>query len=256
MPNQIQPFLHRLKSEWAKKAAHNPRYSLRAYARFLKVEPSYLSKVLRGQRPVTPELVHRFGKRLGFTADELEAYAASLARGKKGGATQLSPVTGAAWVMVKAWYYTAILELTETKAFDPSPKAIAKKLAITPIEAEVAVSELVGAGLLKRGKNGALKSAGPNTTLGQRPTSEQQRAYLKQVIEKSAQALETVPFERRNHTALTVAINSERLPKLIERLKKLRQEILAIANDAKDEGSKDAVYQLSLSLYPLTDIED
>ena len=39
-----------LKQELSSRQAKNPQYSLRAFARFLNVDPSYLSKVLHGSR--------------------------------------------------------------------------------------------------------------------------------------------------------------------------------------------------------------
>ncbi len=74
----ISPFAMRLKEEWARRMHHNPRYSLRAFARFLHVEPSFLSKILHGKRAVTESTLRRFGEKIGLTAEELPQYRETL----------------------------------------------------------------------------------------------------------------------------------------------------------------------------------
>lgn len=67
-------FRQRLRHEFALRCARNPRYSLRAFARWLRVDHSTLAALIRGTRPVTPALVIRLAVRLGCDASEVERY--------------------------------------------------------------------------------------------------------------------------------------------------------------------------------------
>jgi transcriptional regulator with XRE-family HTH domain len=59
--------LEALHSEFAKRRSKNERYSLRAFARFLQLEPSYLSKVLRGHRRMSLPTITKIAERLRIT---------------------------------------------------------------------------------------------------------------------------------------------------------------------------------------------
>jgi hypothetical protein len=54
----------RLKAELVARKARNPRYSLRAFARDLRMSHASLSQMLRGQRRITPQAAHKLGNRL------------------------------------------------------------------------------------------------------------------------------------------------------------------------------------------------
>lgn len=66
---QSQEFKIYLQSELVKRCKVNPSYSLRAFARHLEVEPSYLSKILRGKRPLTQKKIHAFSQHLGINPE-------------------------------------------------------------------------------------------------------------------------------------------------------------------------------------------
>jgi len=56
-----------LQQELDRRRRRNRRYSLRAFARDLATDHSALSQLLRGRRPFSPRMVHRFGVRLGWS---------------------------------------------------------------------------------------------------------------------------------------------------------------------------------------------
>ncbi len=67
---QIQGFLNYLQQELERRCQKNPRYSLRSFAKFLEIDPSALSKILNGKRPLGKRLIRRFAYRLGLTQEE------------------------------------------------------------------------------------------------------------------------------------------------------------------------------------------
>ena len=66
---------------------------------------------------------------------------------------------------------------------------------------------------------------------------------------QSLYALENIDISLRDHTGMTMAINSEDIPKVREMVLKFRRQLLKEL--AKSE-KKDAVYQLNISFYPQT----
>lgn len=53
-----------LEAELAARRARNPRYSLRAFARDLRMSHATLSRMLRGQRPITSRVARILGQQL------------------------------------------------------------------------------------------------------------------------------------------------------------------------------------------------
>jgi transcriptional regulator with XRE-family HTH domain len=66
-----------LQSELHRRRAANARYSLRSFARFLSLDHSTLSQILRGKRRVTPRTVRAIGRKLGLGAAVIAEHCAS-----------------------------------------------------------------------------------------------------------------------------------------------------------------------------------
>jgi transcriptional regulator with XRE-family HTH domain len=65
-----------LQSEFDRRRCANPRYSLRAFARFLAVDHATLSQILRGKRRVTARNVKALGRRLKLTSPVIAEHCA------------------------------------------------------------------------------------------------------------------------------------------------------------------------------------
>jgi len=69
-----------LQNELEKRCKKNPRFSLRAFARTLEVEPSALSKILHGKRALTPKMLMRMASQLGLPTQDIERFASQQER--------------------------------------------------------------------------------------------------------------------------------------------------------------------------------
>jgi transcriptional regulator with XRE-family HTH domain len=58
-----------LRSEFDRRRKANPRYSVRAFAKALKIDHSTLSQLLRGKRTLTGKMMARLRARLDWTED-------------------------------------------------------------------------------------------------------------------------------------------------------------------------------------------
>lgn len=64
-------FKAQLQHLWSCRRQINPKYSLRAYARALKVDHSTLSQILKGRRRITARTIRIWGPRLGLDSREI-----------------------------------------------------------------------------------------------------------------------------------------------------------------------------------------
>jgi len=67
-----------LKQELKRRRRANPRYSLRAFADFLRVSPAFLSEVMRGKHLVSEAMLLKIGERLKLNNGELREFRMSL----------------------------------------------------------------------------------------------------------------------------------------------------------------------------------
>ena len=242
-----------LQNELIERCKRNPKYSLRSFANAMDIEASALSKILRGKRRLTEETLIKVSKQLGLAPDEVERFKLTLKSPDKSDVViqdfqQLSLDT---FRVIADWYHYAILELTTVKGFKASPKWISKALGITVSEINIAIERLKRLGFLKLDKGRMMDISGDITTVGNDFTDGAFRKLQKQVLQKALDALEDIPYEKRDQTSLTMAINSEKLQEAREKIKQFRR---SFCNFLQKDQSRDEVYQLNVSLYPLTQL--
>ncbi len=240
----------------------NPAYSLRSFARQLGVEPSYLSKILRGHRSITVRFIHQVSPSLGLNRDEISFFVDQLkARTEARKNPDLaqpaafSELSMDTFKMIADWYHYAILELTETRNFVSCYKWISRRLKVTEEEVSQAIERLIRLGFLDRRADAQLVNvSGRNTTLGHPSTSLALKSLQKQILSQAIGALEELGLEVRDQSSLTIAIDPTLLPEVKKRIMKFRRELCSFLDEQSHEKSE--VYQLSLSFFPATQISE
>lgn len=225
----------------------NPSYSLRAYSNYLEVDQSNLSKILRGQKGFSLDFAKSVSLKLGIKPSDLKAIFSEGTRAMPG----FLAISDDELELISEWYHFAILELAKTEGFEYDERAIANRLMIHIEEVRAAVARLERLGFAQLA-DGRLKVLTPNTTWSNtKETSVARRQYQRKLIEKSLDAIDHVPFERRYNGSHTVAINPDRLPEFKEKLETMREE-LAEFLQADGESNLTEVYQYTFALFPLT----
>lgn len=239
-----------LQKEFIARCKRNPSYSLRAFAHFLEIDQSFLSKLLNGQRRITESLAVSIGPKLGLRPKQIEKLFENGAA-KMPGFISLSEDE---FETMGDWKSFAIIELAKTKNFNPDPKNIAKRLGVHIEEVRASIDRLESLGYIQVQDSG-WKLLAPNTTwTNTTATTEMRRRHQKSLLEKGLVAIDQVPFDQRDNGSLTIAIDKSRMPEFKEKLLKIRQELGAFLQPSGQ--SVDEVYQLTIALFPLTKIEN
>jgi hypothetical protein len=245
------PLLMALRKEFLSRCRKNPAYSLRAYAKFLEIDQSFLSKLLKGQRSVTPSLVTLVGPKLGLKPEQIHRFLS----GKEGGAQTYRAISEDEFTVMSEWHHFAILEMAKTKDFDPSPHAIAQRLILHPEEVRDALARLERLGFLEAQRDRLQITPRNSTWTNTRATSVARKRYQRQLLQKGLDALDHVPFSLRENGSVTVAVNKARLPEFKEKLAEVRRQ-LADFFQGEEEAGLDEVYQLTVAFFPLTKIRE
>jgi uncharacterized protein (TIGR02147 family) len=229
----------------------NSAYSLRAYAKYLEVDQSHLSKILKGQRSFSKDFAKSIAPKLGITPTEVKKIFSEGTKAMPG----FLALSDDELELIGEWHHFAILELIKLDAFAFNERNTAERLMIHVEEARSAIARLERLGFIQI-KNGHVKLLAPNTNWSNsKETSAARKKYQRILIEKSLDAIDHVPFDKRENGSLTVAINPERLPEFKKKLEEVRQDLSEFFQ-ADGEKNLSEVYQYTFAFFPLTKLEN
>src|SRR6185295_16804809 len=123
---------------------------------------------------------------------------------------------------------------------------------ITTEQAKGALVTLEQLGLLVR-QGGRLVRGDPSLTTGHEVRSVVIPAYHRQLIERAGAAVDQVPPEQRDISALTVCVRASSLADLKDRIHRFREEMLQRCDSETDP---ERVYQLCIQFFPLSQVKE
>lgn len=253
-------FAHKKRTEYG--------FSHRAFARRAGLRSTnYLVLVMQGSRNLSADAAARFADGFGMSRREAEYFGALVAFNQEKNAAErarrherllrfrdhrdMHKLSEAQAEYHSAWYVPAIRELAARADFRDDPRWIARTLdpRITPAKAKRALSVLCSLGLLARGADGRLRQATPIVTTGAGPLAHHIVSYHRSMLESASRALESVPREEREISALTLCVSHEVMLELKQRIREFRRELLHFA---EQQGAPERVVQLNFQLFPLS----
>lgn len=233
--------------------ARNRAFSLRSFAKKLGVGPSSLSEILNGKRRVSRKLAERMTEKLCLPPHEraalLELFPEKSGPDQENGAGKdYTRLSADQFHAISDWYHFAILSLAETVDFSSHPEWIAQRLGIRRFEAEMALERLQRLGLLRVTEQGeVVPTRGGFTSSDDIQDLALRRAHSRNLT-LAEQSLEKDHVTLRDFTAVTMAIDPERLPVAKQMIREFQDKLSAFL----ESGSKTEVYKVSMQLFPLT----
>ena len=245
-------FRQALQNELIKRTKKNPLFSLRAFAKQLKIEPSTLSQILSGKRKLTDQMCERLGSQLGYGPLKIH----TLIKKKEPNSSpfkKLHKLNEDAFKVISDWHYYAILELTHCQDFQGKTQWIAKALGLSFAEALDAIERLKRLNYLEITPEGKwIDRLGDSINLGNEFKAPAFTEHQRQVLNKAVEALSKTPYEERIQSSLTMAISKEKA-------KEAKQMVLQFLDELneflKSDSKKEEVYKVSFSLFPVSNIQ-
>lgn len=258
-----------LKEELNARCEQNPRYSLRAFARDLKLSPSRLSEILNRKQGLSRKAAEKIAAALGYRAEEAmhfcdlvsirharsvqekeEAHLRLIKRQAEIKKDERFQLQLDAFKIISDWYHLGILELTKMKNFRSDVKWIARRLGIPVIQVELALDRLARVGLLKRedGKFVAVEAEG--WVPGGVP-SESIRKFHRQVLQKAIDAIPTQPVNERILGTHFLNLNKSDLKEAAKEIERFQFEFCR--KFQAESGTKDSVYCISMQLFKIAE---
>lgn len=245
----------KLNEEFERRRQKNKRYSLRAFAHYLEVDPSNLSKILRGERVPSLQGAQLFLDKLALEATESSLVLSSITQTKTEAKMSLkTPFRPIQEELAKAsqWMHFVLLEVLQiVKVNQTTLPKIAEAIGATLPEVEKSLQELTAANLTKTNAVGDYELVSKNNTTTNLPyTCDSLKAIQRVFLAMAANAIEKYPLDERENTTLTVAVSTDQIPEIKSLLKKTRQKINRLC-EQKSKKKQNAVYNLSMALYPV-----
>ena len=254
-----------LSEYFERKKASRGTFSVRGFAKALKVAPSFVSGMLQGKKSIPLA-------RVGQIATILELDLLALAEFKRALAQQVldehnisiddsgptmqkaskkyRPAPKKHFSILASWYHVAILDLCTCDNFQKDNKWIADQLGITVYQVEFALKHLQSLGVLVETKD-SYRKVNSKIRLAYNESHADIRKFHAQMIEKALEELKTKTspedFQKREITGITIAAN----PKNVKRARLRLTEALHEVAEILSEGETTDLYQINAQLFTL-----
>lgn len=220
----------------------NPGYSLRAFARDLKIHPARLSSILSGKKGLSRISASQVASRLGLSKVETEEFldlvdslhsrsklAKSQAVERMKERYSVAPdafrLTMDAFQFISDWYHLAIVEILKLEGSQHEPKWIARKLEITEFQVEQALDRLVRLEVLEKNVDGKYLIVKDFVLSPDGIPSDAIKKAHEQILKKAMDALYLQPVQDRDFYAQIFSISSRDLPEIRQKIRSFSQDL-------------------------------
>lgn len=245
-----------LELELARVRAKNPRYSMRAFANKLGLEPSQLSKILNGKRSPTEQTIIKILSRLGIRP---ETYETKLALRRERLKNKIATFRTSKLEMSKAskvaeWPFGSWVEIVAFLSLElnfekKDVASISKLIGVSVAETREILERLESQGLVTVDDDGIYSKNSRPVADDYLQSSEFRRELQKRFLKKAASSIDAVPVDRRKNGTLTFTLNRQLIPKLQSKIDQFLKSVNAVSMAESHEF--DACYNLTIALYPL-----
>lgn len=259
-----------LKEELNHRCDQNPRYSLRAFARDLKLSPSRLSEILNCKQGLSRKAAEKIAERLGMRdhealhfCDLVSVNHARSHREKEDAQLRLIQrqtemekdecfhVQLDAFKIISDWYHLGILELMKMKGFRSDERWISRRLGVSVIQIELALERLMRVGLLKKENGEYLATKNDGWIPGGVP-SESIRKFHRQVLQKAIESISTQPVDERILGTHFLTLNRDDVKEAAQEIEEFQ---LKFCRRFQAEKKKDSVYCIAMQLFKIAEEE-
>jgi len=248
-----EEFLIFLQDELAKRCRQNRRYSLRAFARSLGIDHSRLSKILRGKRPVSQELIMEVAARLDMSIEKLYGF---ISKTRQRNDPDYLLVSKDAHELLEDPVNYRLLESMKLKSFNTDPNWLSKHLKVSKPVIYSTIERLQRIGLLKIHEDGTwtdLSKGFASDIVSEAETSVVRRRAQKQLLEEAKNAIDEFDLDERDQSSIMMATSQSKLLEAKAKIKRFRRELCSFLEGVEN---KDAVFQLTISLYPTVQVQN
>ncbi len=245
---------------------HNSSYSYRSMAAALDINSGTLSRILKSERNIRPEVIERFSKLMKLSTVDGE-YFELLIQFEQAGDTTIKREIYRKIIIFRTkrkksvsanqadyfgeWFHTAIRELLRLNGTLTAGE-IKQALSPEPTLSHVKKSlQLLLDIEMIREENGVFFASEQLLTICDSWRGVAVQEYQSQMMTLGIESLDRHSWQERDISTVSITINNRDLDKAQEILKNAREELLQLEEQTIDHNR---VYQCNIQLFPLTHI--
>lgn len=241
-----------LSEEFKNRQQTNRAYSLRAFARFLQMDASTLSKIMKGKRRASYNNLKQICERLGLSDETKEKIWLSIStdiQSRRMISDHFQSHSSSPVDIKGRWYHFALLELLRCRPDFDIP-TLAEYLKLQTDTVRKAAQDLEMLGLAKQ-KDGRIEAeAAPYRYLDRGFSSESLKETQKELLMKASEALDQVPSDQQCQIGISLSVNPQMLPNLKDKIHRFIRKLNRYVEAETD--SKDQVYVLNMAFFPVS----
>jgi uncharacterized protein (TIGR02147 family) len=243
------PFISVLEREYEERRRKNPSFSLRAFAQQLGVNVSTLSRLMRGKRGASPELIREIAERMSFDTSMVEQLLLAEA------GTRSDPRAYEAELKTQSleesrdmdgWEFLTIQALLETDLVISTHKEVADQLGIPVLRAKRCLDTLVKHQMV------AFHEGRWKSTYKRVIAYRKGNPYVKRILESFAdmsrgRLAEDDGSEDQSFSGMVMAVDPLKIPEAVRRIREFRNNLAKFLGT----GRKSEVYRINIDLFPV-----
>ncbi len=235
-----------LVEELEKRQIKNSRYSMRAFARDLKISPSNLSEFLSGKRFFSQKNSEKVALNLGCSKEDIEQFILSSQINQNYKRDDEKSVSSF-FQFLSCWYYFAVLNLAKLEENQSNTRWLSKRLAITEAQAKEALSILIKMGLITIADGKMIRSSQYNLYKYTKIPKQILKRHHSSILSQAGLSLVKDPLQLREMRSIIIKINPTKISQAKDILLTYREKITSFL-----EPSEIGIpYILSYHLYPM-----
>lgn len=244
----MNPIMQILSKEFETRKSKNKNYSLRAFARLLELDPSSLSKILKGQRIPSLKAATKISQKLALLPEDFQLIQEWLEKNKSEG--ELIAIDLEKFRNEIDCYHLIMLEAFKLPVYANS---------VENLRYDMKIDGKLFYGILRDLEEMKFIAYEPvldkvqvlqsqNIVLRNLPASEKNRALEKGMLQLALQAVDSVPCESRDHATVTLAIPASKVPYFRDMIIQVWKRINLEAE--REVKKADTVYNFTFTVYP------
>jgi len=252
-------FRQYLKDYRDKRKEFDPGFTNQYICHYLgqKSSKSYFNNIVSGRKPLTPSFIDKIVELLQFDADQsryfraLVNYNQTLSPKEKEyhfnqvvslNRTPKKFISEDTFSYFSEWYHASMRELLDIYDFTGNYKEVALRLdpPISAKEAQESIRLLKKLKLVKKNKNGILKSTDKVLTTGNNVQNALLEQYQSQALKRAREKIAASPNKHKT-VVMTLSLSTLGLTRILNRMEQFKSEMRSIAH--KDEEGMKKVYE-------------
>lgn len=161
-------------------------------------------------------------------------------------------ISTGAYQYYSEWYHCIVRELITREKPPVNAGSIAKKIKphLTATQVKKSISLLLELGFIVANEDGTYSQSSRILETENDVVSVGIRNYNLKMIDIAKECIDSVPYDKREFSSLTISISSDAMTRIKKRIKEFEQELFQIARGSQNPKH---VYQANFQFFPLTD---